>query len=324
MIAPLYADMMMHLSPSAAQTVADQNLSSSIAFAHRLGARVIGLGALLPQITRFGATLKDFANSENRVTTTGHGGTVFLVCETVNRLTKDFGYPENEIGVLGAGGSIGGATCEYLLSTNPKVRLNVFDVRADRTARLRARLGSRVCVRESVRSVLERCAVTISAITGYVDLDVIEADDDMPIDLANKVIVDDSQPGSFHRHQVEARNGVLVWVVGSDGSRDSFLTRDGSMTQGVPYNYGDGAGLFGPASEFGCGLEAGVIAASGADDAAIRGPVTTADVVRVGALFEQYGVEVAAFQSYGQPVSIGSPAQETLFRQPDQPTANPV
>ncbi len=311
MIAPLYADMLLHLSSREAQKVADENLASSIAFAHRLGARVIGLGALLPQLTRFGTTLSGLENNENRVTTTGHGGTVFLVCETVTRLIDDFGFSGTEIGVLGAGGSIGGATCEYLLSTNPDVHLNVFDVRTDRTALLRARLGSRVDICESVRDVVERCAVTISAITGYIDLDDIELKDGTPIDLADRVIVDDSQPGSFYRQQVEARRGALVWVVGSDGSQDGFLTRDGSLTQGVPYNYGDRAGLFGPASEFGCGLEAGVIAASGADEVAIRGPVTTADVARVGALFREYGVEVAGFQSYGQPVSIERTKQDT-------------
>jgi hypothetical protein len=36
----------------------------------------------------------------------------------------------------------------------------------------------------------------------------------------------------------------------------------------------------------------------------VAGPVTPADVERVGALFTRFGVEIAPFQSFGQPVDL--------------------
>jgi hypothetical protein len=82
------------------------------------------------------------------------------------------------------------------------------------------------------------------------------------------------------------------------------MTRDGYYTDGVPYNYGESSGLYGPSTEFACGLEVATIAACGDEHNAINGRVKYSDVKAVGNLFDEYCVEVADFQSFGKPVDI--------------------
>lgn len=309
-IAPLYQDMNVDIVSEADRlAVGYRALEASVRFSHhKLGASVIGLGALLPQITKFGSLLTGMEGAEQRTTTTGHGGTVHLIAETVRKVLEvpSVGAKfDGVIGVIGGAGSIGWSTISTIRHMLPDVKVHTFDTRV---SRLRDILDDEstpnVRIYEGVIDVLEASNIIVSAITSVIDLGAEEQRLGRSIDLSGKVIIDDSQPGSFHRQQVEERGGKVVWVVGKDISPSGFMTRDGLYTGGVPYNYGDKSGLYGIESEFGCGIEAAVIAQACAYEKAIKAPVTPDDVKKIGELFESAGATVAEFQSFGQPVEL--------------------
>ena len=103
---------------------------------------------------------------------------------------------------------------------------------------------------------------------------------------------------TFRRILAEFRSTYVLYYTPRD------VTRDGYHTNGIPYNYGDKSGLYGEASEFGCGQEAAVIAQSREFEKAITGPVAPENVHVIGELFRAAGVRVAPFQAFGQPVEI--------------------
>jgi len=312
-LVPMYSDMLKDIWPDRADLaaaarmaeVAGVVLRASAEFAHlRLGARVLGLGAILPHptITNFGRKLHAIDGMQNLVTTTGHGGTVYMIVATVRKILSETSIQSRgKIGVIGGAGSIGWSTTVAALEMIDGHEIYTYDKRiAD--LKIQASLSTRIKVAPTAADVLRDANIIVAAVTGKIDL---AADEFAGLDLNGKVIIDDSQPGCFDKEQVEARGGKLVWVVGEDASDRQFITRDGLHTDGMPYNYGDNAGLYGRASEFGCGQEAAVIAAHRAYDRAITGPVTPQNVREIGELFEDSGVRVAPFQAYGQPVRLG-------------------
>lgn len=309
-IAPLYQDMNTYIpNDTERMLIGYKALIASVEFSQKkLGASVIGLGALLPQITKFGSLLTGIDGADTRTTTTGHGGTVYLIAETVKKVLEQPSVAERfdgRIGVIGGAGSIGWSSIAAVRHTIPETQIYAYDTRVDKlTERLSDGSIKDIVLGSGVVDVLEKTDVIISAITSVIDLDEEEQRLGRRIDLRGKVIIDDSQPGCFHRQQIEDRGGTLVWVVGKDMSANGFMTRDGRYTDGVGYNYGDKSGLYGPESEFGCGIEAAVIAQSGQHDRAIQAPVTPDDVKKIGELFESAGATVADFQSFGQPVEI--------------------
>lgn len=312
-LAPLYADMLRDIwtNPDDAKqslrlaSVVDHLLRRTAEFAHcSLGAKFIGLGATLPLLTDFGNKLRQTAGMENLVTTTGHGGTVYMVAKTMVEVMKrsrvDAG---GTIGVIGAAGSIGWSSVSALRKMLPDHKIDVFDKRTDRMGALLARNTdlSGVEPRASVADVFERNNYVVCAITDKLDLAAPEFE---AVDFSTIKVIDDSQPGAIDRMQIEDLGGQVFWVAGSDGSANKFMTRDGYYTDGVPYNYGDNSGLYGQSTEFACGLEAATVAARGDRHNAINKRVEYKDVEIVGNLFDEYGVDVADFQSFGRPVEI--------------------
>jgi hypothetical protein len=305
-LVPMYADMLNDPWPDTKDLVAVSGviLKEAIQFAHiRLGAKVVGLGATLPHpaATNFGRHLRAIDGMENLVTTTGHGGTVYMIAETVRKvLTETSIESRGRIGVIGGAGSIGWSTIVALLEMIEDHKIHSYDRRVMDLASY-ATFSDRIHVASTAADVLRETNIIVAAVTGRINLD----DEAFAgIDLAGKVIIDDSQPGCFTRRQVEARDGKLVWVVGEDGSRSKFISRDGLHTNGVPYNYGDHSGLDGHHCEFACGQEAAVIAKYGAYEHAVRGPVTPEVVRTIGGLLKDAGATVAPFQAFGKPVEI--------------------
>jgi hypothetical protein len=314
-LSPVYADMAADIwndLGSAAQArdlaaVTDRLLAETIRFAHlRLGADFIGLGAILPHpnLTNFGRKFRALAGMQDLTTTTGHGGTVYMIARTAQAVISEISATfDGRIGVLGGAGSIGWSSIQTLHEMVPATQLQVFDKRIDRMRDLfnAATDLDRVTLGSDVRDILINNRVVVSAITDKIDLDAPEYAD---IDFQGTVWIDDSQPGSVDREQLESRGGKVIWVAGIDESRTRFMTRDGYHTNGSPYDYGTSSGLFGGATEFACGLEAAVVAASGCRSNAVTGPVRCDDARKVGRLFAEFGVGIAPFQSFGKPVTL--------------------
>lgn len=307
MLAPLYADMMADLAnhPISLNRAVHKALYESIQLArHKLKADIVGLGALLPKITQYGQSMHTMDNFDNLTTTTGHGGTVYLITETVRKVIEETSTKvDNRVGVIGGVGSIGWSSISAIRDMDPAIELLAYDKRNEVLAeRIQSNGYHNVSLATGAIDVLNNTNVIVTAITEQIDLDNI--DPEKALDLQGKVIIDDSQPGCFHREQVEARGGHLVWVVGSDESENKLATRDGRYTGGIGYNYGDSSGLYGATAEFGCGLEVAAIARTQEYDSAIDKSVRPQDVKRIGALFRATGFTVAPFQSFGKPVEI--------------------
>lgn len=312
--APLFREMIDDLRPdkgNISQEVALFRAASNIItatalFTHRkLGAKVVGLGATIPKMTNFGLALKEIPGMDALVTTTGHGGTVYMVAETAKKVFEETStIDDGKLGIIGGAGSIGWSTTVTAMDMFKDRTIHSYDHRP--TALIERVVNhsesERVVMEDNFKDVIRSSNVIISAVTVPINLDI--EDPEGLLDLRGKVIIDDSQPGCFDIKQIEARGGKLIWVVGEDGSHSNFATRDGIFTGGVPYNYGDRAGLYGEKSDFGCGLEAAVIAKYSAYEDAIRGEVTPEDVKNIGKHFKNAGIRVAPFQAASRPVHI--------------------
>lgn len=274
-----------------------RNINASMRFIQKLQSRVVGLGATLPSptLTNFGQRIR----VNGITTTTGHGGTVHLVSETVSNSARAIGQQDSAtLGVIGAAGSIGSSTLAVLRQRMPHLKIVAYDTREKNLHQIvSGRTDSEhITIASSALDVIRNSDIVVSAIVGEIDLD--HVDPDRNLNLTGKVLIDDSQPGCFERSQVEARNGKLLWVVGQDNSPTQMATR----TNG--FNYGSAYGLVDTHHEFGCGLEAASLAATGALDHAIRDRVTPLDADKIGTLFNQVGFGVASPQSYSRPVSL--------------------
>ncbi|MBI1857337.1 hypothetical protein HY003_04150 [Candidatus Saccharibacteria bacterium] len=268
-------------------------VNDTVDFAHnKLGANIIGLGATLPKYTKLGRTI----NVPGANITTGHGGTVWLIGETVNKAQESVKGGGSEcIGMIGLG-AIGASSAEYILD-DPNRRVILFDTSTSTAQKAYMKLiekygSNRVLMASDIRELIDKSDVTIAAITTPIgmDLDPQLAD----IDLTCKIIIDDSQPGCFNREEVEARGGSLAWVIGEDMNPSNILTKENGFSYG-------GWGPVNDKSEiWGCEAEAGSISHREAYDLATTTPISSDIARKIGRICEQSGVRVAKLQSFGQ------------------------
>ncbi|MFH1827455.1 MAG: hypothetical protein ABH812_03450 [bacterium] len=95
--------------------------------AQRKGCSLIGLGALLPFLTRYGKDLEEFTKCK---ITTGHAYTVAAIVKDVYITVEALGIPlENcTVAIIGAGGSVGSLCAKTLSKTNGISRLLLVDL----------------------------------------------------------------------------------------------------------------------------------------------------------------------------------------------------
>lgn len=315
---PLFSTMIDDINPDNAdsgQTAELLRIGSTVMaraayLAHvQLGAKVMGLGGTLPKVSGFGASFKHHPTHDMSgvITTTGHGGTVHLILETVRALqaTKTFGRQDCKLGVIGAAGSIGWSTVDCLHDLFGTSEIGVNDHRHEVLHdKIESYQHARLLhQRSTVIEVLRESNIIVAAVTRPIDLDAIDPHGEL--DLRGKAIIDDSEPKAFRRAQVEARGGFLLNVAGQAHSGFRALRRDGYWSGGPqnPYAFGDEAGLLGDSS-WGCDVERVMISWSGAHTEAITAEVTPQNVRSIGRLCAEAGVGVAPFQSFNRAVAI--------------------
>jgi len=295
LFAPILPDMMQDLEYPRSLHTARQIINDTVRFAHdRIGANIAGLGAILPLIVQLGKEV----NVEGMTTTTGHGGTVHLVAETIDRVVAEKGLPGNAIGIVGAKGSIGRASLAVLLERYPNAKFVVNDTAIADAAGIKRFLGAfdgadqaRIQIVPTLQEVFDQAKVAVSAITGTIDVA------KETTNLEGVVIVDDSQPGAFDPIAVEAKGGNVVWVVGQDNSAEGKLTRQGS------FRFGD-TGLMRMKDVFGCEAEASSVY-NFDPSSAISTRVTPAIAKRIGQLFKENEIGVAdTLQTFGRAVLL--------------------
>jgi hypothetical protein len=297
-LAPLFKDMSTDLSdPLQAVEVGFDVIADTARFVReRLGGTVMGLGATLPLLTRLAANyLGKTLSVPGLAITTGHGGTVWLLNETIKLARAELpALAADNVGIIGTGG-IGRSTADYLLTDDPVARVVLYDSDAARLRRVADDLGarhgnSRVATSRSVRDIFRRRGVIVSAVTSPISLGALES---AGLDLHGTFVVDDSQPHAVSREAVEAKGGHVAWVIGEDRSDRGALTFEGG------FDYG-GWGPIRSCEIWGCEAEAGSIFLQRAPEAAVTKTVTPEAARRIGQLCSSSSIGAAPLQSFGR------------------------
>lgn len=340
-LAPVFPDMQnpdSGLSKLQAMKIAKEAVNDAVRLAHRMfGVKVMGLGATLPALTRYGKSIKE----EGVVTTTGHGGTVALILQTIQALQQHEAVRKDatkRIGVLGLG-SIGASIAEVLGAIYSDAQITIYDldeekVKATAKALAPRKDGTVICAKGDprqpevgVREVIENSDIIVSALSGRVDLR------SLGIRLDGKAIIDDTQPPAFDLDQLLELGGLEAWPIGENP--------DGNVIRHeTTWQYGES--LL-PGGLFGCEIEAAVLAKRLVQleqnkelryvidtdtgervsvnalelirEFALQGPVTAESALRFKGYFEQDGIVAATtLQAEGRATVI--PSRATVERDP--------
>lgn len=296
-LAPIWTDMMEDLDLGQAYEAAVARVNDTVNFAYsRLGAEIQGLGAIIPALTSFGQTIEN----PNVITTTGHGGTIQLIMETLERAAKEEYIEEGQlkkIGVLGLG-SIGYSIADITRSNFPDAEIRVYDTRTEKTAKVAEAIGA--IATESEVEVIRDSEVIISAVTSHIDVEALGL---TSADLEGKLIVDDSQPCSFSPEQIKKLGGTVAWVIGHNGIERSSYNFGGSMADAKKEIFGCEAEAATMAEYYADLRRAGMSTEEAKDEVrkiALRSPVTPDKVRPIAELFQEYNVEAAPLQAFGK------------------------
>lgn len=288
LFAPIFGDMMNDLPAEDLAPTFTQAIEDAIIFARdRLGVTSVGLGAILPAVTDFGRAI----NVEGVQTTTGHGGTIHLINETIKSATERGSIDKDlhKIGVIGLG-SIGASVASVVASEYPDSKLILDDTNPKKIKRTVEALGlheDRYEVAESSMALLamEDCKVIICATTSPVEITESVHRANSGID---RLIIDDSQPTAVNPiHAAENAGAHVVWPIGQ--SQDSRLHR-------VSFDYGD----LGPIGKGVWGCEAEAFAAWVDPSLSLREPVNPESAKRISDAARSMGITAAKLQCYGQ------------------------
>lgn len=288
LFAPIFGDMMQDLPPEELEPTFNRAIEDAIVFARdRFGVSSVGLGAILPAVTNFGRSI----NVEGVKTTTGHGGTIHLINETINAAAQRGSIDPDisKIGVIGLG-SIGASVASVVSAEFPGSRLVLNDTNPNKVSRTIEALGlpdSRYEVAETSLGLMAMadCKVIICATTTPIRI----PEQVYPAEYGlDRLIIDDSQPTAVN--PIEASNNAganVVWPIGK--SRDKRLHRES-------FDYGD----LGPIDKGVWGCEAEAFATWVNPDLALREPVTPESARRISAAAKNLGISAAELQCFGR------------------------
>ncbi len=299
-LAPIWTDMMSDLELGEAYDAAVKRVNDTVDFAYsRLGAEIQGLGAIIPALTKFGQNIEN----SNVITTTGHGGTIQIIMETLERAANEsYIRPEQlkKIGVLGLG-SIGYSIADITRSNYPDAEIRVYDSNPEKVSRVVCSIGA--IAAESEVELIRDSEVIISAIVtaaGPLDLEALGV---TAADMEGKLIIDDSQPCSVSPEQVKKLGGTVAWVIGHNGIERSSYDFGGSMADGKKELFGCEAEAATIAAYYGELLATGMDVQDAKEEVrkvALRSPVTPDKVRAIAELFEVHNVEAAPLQAFGE------------------------
>lgn len=292
---PLFSDMITDIKLKPKLLIKLRRITHDTTYFVRdtLKSDIMGLGATLPRLTNLGNNLP----TKGLVTTTGHAGTVWLVIKSLEEIINTFMIDSSKpIGLFGPAGSIGYSIAHMILELYPEANMIVKDKNPERTNKAVDGLnkkvgGKRVRAASNNEEVLSSAQVIVSAITARIDLS------QCKVDLSGKVIIDDSQPGSFDADQLNSRGAALVWVIGRDASKDRFLTRSSG------YTFGD-TGLATSSDVWGCEAEVGALSRLNRLDLAVDESINLSLVKNIDGIFKKAGIELADFQEHGRHVDV--------------------
>ena len=292
---PVFPDMLMGGENFGnSKRIARDIVNDTVGFVNRrYGVDFVGLGAMLPGVTRYGKTI----DVEGVETTTGHAGTVWLLSETVKKVSsavqeRDGATPES-VSVLGAG-SIGFAFAEYTLQNDENVSVNIYDTNEATLARvgheLKERFGdSRVRIVDSANELALHSRVLVSAVTSRETTQ--NYDSEL---LEGLTIVEDSEPGAFPWEEFEAKGARVVGVIGSAHPNPTHrFEREMGLNR-------YGGSLAGDRDGYGCELELWSLESTKRRDLRVASRVTMQDVQAISEQMVAAGITVSELQHAGK------------------------
>jgi len=248
--------------------------------AEKLGAKILGLGAMTSVVGDAGVTV---AKNLGIAVTTGNSYTVATAMEGTKKAAQMMGIrlEEAEVAVVGATGSIG-AVCARLLAKETKC-LSLVARSEDKldllAAKIMAESGLAVKVTRNIKEAVRRANViiTVTSDGGAV----IKAEDLLP----GAVVCDVARPRDVSKKVAETRNDVLViegGVVEVPGD--------------VKFNFNFG---FPPKTSYACMAETMIMAMEGRfENFTVGRDLSLEQVVEIQRLAVKHGFRLAGFRSF--------------------------
>ena len=271
-------------------------MNDALSLASNLGIDTVGFGATLPRFLFVVNKLGDSLEEHGIEITTGHAGTVWLIGETLHRLTEEGVKGINgSIGVLGAAGSIGVAFISHLRENlNHKGVIVVYDSRPDELKKVLSLGYDNIIGATSEKELIKSSDTIVCAATTTLSFEELEIEED---DVNGKDFIDDSQPGCVSPKEVSDKDGRVIWVIGKDPTQTGELTRSSFSYAG-----------FGPIERnevWGCELETFFVRKYGRasrkiGSLAVQRQVTCKNVRALADYAKSYGAGVAALQAQGK------------------------
>lgn len=177
--------------------------------AQKKGCSLIGLGALLPFLTRYGEDLKGCTKCH---ITTGHAYTAAAIVKDVRILTEtlDLDIPKIKIAIVGAAGSVGSLCAKSFVNINPNLDLLLIDI--DQKRGLLNKLAILLKERQTTTKIeigtdlnlLRKADIVVvvsNAHSSIIHSDVLKK---------GAIIIDDSQPRNTSPNLTSNGDGFLV------------------------------------------------------------------------------------------------------------------
>lgn len=254
--------------------------------AERLGARILGLGALTSVVGDGGVTV---ANRLDIPVTTGDSYTIKIAVDAIEEAANVMGLIMSQatVAVVGATGAIG-KTCAELIARD-SAQLLLVGRRLDALEALRERCegyGASVRVTTDIQAIYQ--ADLILTVTSAIHA-VIEPQHIKP----GAVILDVARPRDV---------SPLVAA-----QRDDVLVLEGGMVEvpgSVNFNFDFG---FPPGKSFACMAETMVLALEGRyEDYTVGKDISVEQVLEIGAMATRHGFRLSGFRSFEKPVETST------------------
>lgn len=265
--------------------LAKKRIKATISLAEKLGAKIVGIGAILSSVTSGGI---DLINNIKTGITHGRSLTVGISMVGIKEVAKARGLNLNEatVAVVGAAGIIGKAISKLLINEGVKKFILI--------AKNQEHLAS---LEKEMREINPLLSIrTFHSIHSIKNAEMVIVATSAPEILINAddlkygaIVYDVTQPQNTSPTIVEKRKDVLI----IDGGIVS--------TPGVNYHFDFGLP---PETTFACMAETLILAAEGRYNSRLVGNVNLEKIKEILKLAEKYNFTHAPFQSFGKPIFL--------------------
>jgi predicted amino acid dehydrogenase len=262
-----------------------KRIKATISLAEKLGAKIVGLGAITSSITSGG---KDFLGNIKMGITNGRSLTVGMSIIGVKKAAKirNLDLSQTTMAIVGATGSIGGAVSKLMINEGVKKfilvdrKLNCLNQLKEEMLKINPLLEIKIS--SEIHSIKDAEVVIVATSSP----EVLIKSGDLKY---NALVYDVTQPQNVSLTIAQERKDLLI----IDGGIVS--------TPGVNYHFDLGLP---PEATFACLAETLILAAEGKYNSSFVGKVKLEKVREIVELAKKYNFTHAPFTSFGKPLSF--------------------